>query len=53
MPHVTVNPVIAAASIVSQLRPLVTNALPPYEPVRERGNEGGGRPGHSISLVRC
>lgn len=33
MPHVTVNPVIAAASIVSQLRPLVTNALPPYEPV--------------------
>jgi hypothetical protein len=34
MPHVTVNPVIAAASIVSQLRSLVTCALPPYEPVR-------------------
>ena len=33
MPHATVNPVIAAASIASQLRSLVTAALPPYEPV--------------------
>ena len=32
MPHATVNPVIAAASIASQLRSLVTAALPPYEP---------------------
>lgn len=33
MPHTTVNPVIAAASIVAQLRALVTCQLPPYEPV--------------------
>ena len=33
IPHTTVNPVIAAASTVAQLRSLVTTALPPYEPV--------------------
>eukprot|EP00197_Chlamydomonas_leiostraca_P012055 CAMPEP_0202862836 /NCGR_PEP_ID=MMETSP1391-20130828/3723_1 /ASSEMBLY_ACC=CAM_ASM_000867 /TAXON_ID=1034604 /ORGANISM="Chlamydomonas leiostraca, Strain SAG 11-49" /LENGTH=456 /DNA_ID=CAMNT_0049542413 /DNA_START=197 /DNA_END=1567 /DNA_ORIENTATION=- len=33
MPHTTVNPVIAAASIVAELKPLVTAHLPPYEPV--------------------
>lgn len=34
IPHATVNPVIAAASTVAQLRSLVTTSLPPYEPVR-------------------
>mmetsp|Transcript_15881 Transcript_15881/g.34266 ORF Transcript_15881/g.34266 Transcript_15881/m.34266 type:complete len:466 (+) Transcript_15881:146-1543(+) len=33
MPQFTTNPVIAAASIASSLRALVTAALPPYEPV--------------------
>lgn len=40
MPHATVNPVIAAASIVAQLRALVTCQLPPYEPV-SRGTAQG------------
>eukprot|EP00798_Chlamydomonas_sp_ICE-L_P024004 gene24004-9576_t len=33
MPHLTTNPVVAGASIVSNLKPLMTSALPPHEPV--------------------